>query len=111
MIYNLVLNIVCTWCCRSQGKFDRAILESPGITQSKSWEHASTNTKVVGAVLAGGGSEGCTWPTEDQQWITFPDIEASTTPRFSVLRWVLFGGLEAAKTQFVEDDQCVMIVT
>ena len=37
---------------KSAGLFQRAILESPGLTQSKTWEAASTNTRAVVSELA-----------------------------------------------------------
>lgn len=37
---------------KSAGLFQRAILESPGLTQSKTWEAASTNTRTVVSELA-----------------------------------------------------------
>ena len=46
----------------SQGLFARAILESPGITQSKSWKDTETNTLFAASGLTAAGSPGCSWP-------------------------------------------------
>eukprot|EP00755_Sulcionema_specki_P014903 Sspe_Gene.57943::Locus_31787_Transcript_1_1_Confidence_1.000_Length_864::g.57943::m.57943/K03929/pnbA; para-nitrobenzyl esterase len=44
---------------KSHGLFHRAILESPGITQIKQFDHAVTNSLYLASSLAGNGSEGC----------------------------------------------------
>mmetsp|Transcript_58367 Transcript_58367/g.104868 ORF Transcript_58367/g.104868 Transcript_58367/m.104868 type:complete len:654 (-) Transcript_58367:23-1984(-) len=45
---------------RGQGQpFQRAILQSPGLTQVKSWKDSASNTEYALAVLAASGSPGC----------------------------------------------------
>jgi carboxylesterase type B len=48
---------------KSQGLFQRAILESPGVTQYKTWEAMNTNTKYAASILTAAGSKGCAFPT------------------------------------------------
>ena len=70
----------------SRGFFSRAILESPGLTQSKAWDAAESNTQFVASVLTGAGSDGCVWPKpEEQRWRAFTGLglgiaEASLVP-------------------------------
>ena len=40
---------------QSQGLYNRAILESPGITQSKSWIDSTQNTQFVSSALTAAG--------------------------------------------------------
>ncbi len=47
---------------KSRGLFSGAILESPGLTQSKTWEAQETNTQFVAAVLAAAGGKNCAFP-------------------------------------------------
>lgn len=63
----------------SWGLFHRAILESPGLTQSKPWQHAEENTQFAVAALVAAGSPNCAWPSQ-AAWLTFPGLMASGTP-------------------------------
>ena len=45
------------------GLFKQAIMQSPGLTQSKPWEHASLNTEMAVSVLTAAGSPDCQWGT------------------------------------------------
>lgn len=47
----------------SRGLFRRAIMESPGLTQTKTWEAATTNTEWVASAIASTASLGCAWPS------------------------------------------------
>lgn len=63
---------------KSAGLFSGAILESPGLTQSRTWEASVTNTQFAASALTSAGSEGCSWPTADkQEWITLPGLFAT----------------------------------
>jgi len=58
----------------SKGLFQRAILESPGITQSKSWNNSLENTQFAISSLTSGGGFGCAWnkdKTVNQQYVKF----------------------------------------
>ena len=60
---------------RSQGLFRRAILESPGLTQSKDWHSAESNTLFAASALTGAGSQACRWPRPvEQEWREFPGL-------------------------------------
>jgi len=60
---------------RSQGLFARAILESPGLTQSKKWSDSESNTLFAASMLTGARSPGCTWPSaHKQEWRYFPGL-------------------------------------
>jgi len=59
----------------SQGLFSQVIMQSPGLTQSKPWNHTVQNTEFAVSMLTGAGSEGCTWPAETQ-WLHFPGLTA-----------------------------------
>eukprot|EP00040_Diaphanoeca_grandis_P030474 m.180138 g.180138 ORF g.180138 m.180138 type:complete len:676 (+) comp32008_c0_seq1:172-2199(+) len=48
---------------RSQGLYARAIVESPGITQSKTWKHSVDNTQFAISALTATRSKGCAWPS------------------------------------------------
>jgi len=62
----------------SAGLFHRAILESPGLTQSKSYQDSEENTQFVLSALTAAGSPGCSWPApESQEWTAFPGCAAS----------------------------------
>ena len=47
---------------KSRGLFQRAILESPGVTQYKTWDAMSTNTEYAASILTASGSNGCAYP-------------------------------------------------
>ena len=60
---------------KSRGLFARAILESPGLTQSKTWYESESNTLFAASALVGAKSPGCRWPSnEQQQWREFPGL-------------------------------------
>jgi hypothetical protein len=57
----------------------RIILESPGITQSKSWHDAESNTQMAVSGLTAAGSAGCSWSTAKglpSSWRPFVGFEA-----------------------------------
>lgn len=58
----------------SWGLFSRAILESPGLTQSKLYNQAEENTKFGVAALTAAGSPACEWPAENQTWLSYPGL-------------------------------------
>jgi carboxylesterase type B len=60
----------------SRDLFSQAILESPGLTQSKSWETAVANTQYVISGLTAASSEGCLWPAE-VEWSHYPGLVVS----------------------------------
>ena len=45
----------------SRGLFKGAIMESPGLTQSKTFEASETNTQFAVSLLTSAGSEGCSF--------------------------------------------------
>ena len=70
---------------KSQGLFARVILESPGLTQSKSWHASESNTLFAASALAGAGSPACSWPPHaaggpgqeervQERWRHFPGL-------------------------------------
>ena len=65
---------------RSAGLFKRAIMESPGLTQTKPWAHAVANTEyVASAVAATEGAVGCAWPAgggAPQEWLALSGMAA-----------------------------------
>lgn len=63
----------------AQGLFSQVILQSPGLTQSKSWNDSVKNTQWAVSMLTAAGSEGCTWPPKTQ-WIHVPGIQAFGNP-------------------------------
>jgi len=58
---------------KSKGLFHQAILESPGLTQSKPYTHAVVNTQYAASALTAAGSKGCTWPAETE-WIDLTGV-------------------------------------
>lgn len=62
---------------RSAGLFARAILQSPGLTQSKPWEHALTNTELIISALTAARSVGCGWANQSSQWIGLSGVIAA----------------------------------
>mmetsp|Transcript_131556 Transcript_131556/g.409009 ORF Transcript_131556/g.409009 Transcript_131556/m.409009 type:complete len:573 (+) Transcript_131556:3-1721(+) len=61
---------------RSGGLFRRAILQSPGLTQSKSWRDAVENTQYAVSALTAAGSPSCRWPTA-ASWLRYPGLQAN----------------------------------
>lgn len=70
------------------GLFQQAIMQSPGLTQSKTWNQSTSNTEMAVSVLTGAGSPGCSWgdrtdsssrdlDADDQEWIVFPSEQIS----------------------------------
>lgn len=63
------------------GLLHQAIMQSPGLTQSKPWDKASVNTEMAVSVLTAAGSPGCKWGDlhegDDTYWI-FPGMEISS---------------------------------
>jgi len=69
---------------RSTPYFKRAILESPGITQTNTWERASGNTRYLVSSLAANESVGCTWPsTTNQTWVGFTTLQVKSAKPIS----------------------------
>eukprot|EP00040_Diaphanoeca_grandis_P018599 m.97852 g.97852 ORF g.97852 m.97852 type:complete len:660 (+) comp27016_c0_seq1:1025-3004(+) len=68
---------------RSKPLFHRAILESPGITQTNTWERASGNTNYLVSSLTANLSDGCAWPVGevDQTWNVFTGVEVSKSSK------------------------------
>jgi len=66
---------------KSAGLFKRAILESPGLTQSKPWSHAEENTQFAAAALTAAQSTNCTWPANKAvEWLSYPGMEVGGSP-------------------------------
>ena len=55
---------------KSQGLFQRAILESPGVTQYKTWHAMTTNTNFAASVLTAAGSKDCAFPATKAETTT-----------------------------------------
>eukprot|EP00040_Diaphanoeca_grandis_P038637 m.256942 g.256942 ORF g.256942 m.256942 type:complete len:658 (-) comp34847_c0_seq1:163-2136(-) len=90
----------------SKGLFTRAILESPGITQSKTWKDSSENTMFAASALASAGGEGCTWPQQNQTWITFPGLLSE--------RGIWLGiseSVDGARTACARSPRCMLIIS
>ena len=63
------------------GLFKQAIMQSPGLTQSKPWDHASLNTEMAVSVLTAAGSAECQWgvlPQGEASYWSFPGMEISS---------------------------------
>jgi len=56
----------------SRGLFTRAILESPGLTQSKEWNHSETNTQFAISALTAAASTGCGWSSGSSVYRSYP---------------------------------------
>ena len=94
---------------KSRGLFSRAILESPGLTQSKTWEAQETNTQFVAAVLAAAGGTDC----------AFPAVNAASGPAFRPLPGITAEAAHSigraktpdeARTQCATNPSCMMVV-
>jgi len=89
---------------KSAGLFSQAILESPGLTQSKTWAASETNTEWVASILTGAGSPGCSWPAvAQQQWIALPGLVAAGHPIGIAL------SLHSAQAKCAEMPSCSMV--
>jgi len=64
---------------RSSGLFQRAILQSPGLTQSKPWSDMVANTQYAASALTARGSASCRWPSA-ATWLLFPGLMAAGQP-------------------------------
>jgi len=69
----------------SQGLFSQVIMESPGLTQSKSWADSVRNTQYAVSALTAAGSGACTWSWE-AEWMDFPGLAAQGHPLAVVSR-------------------------
>lgn len=64
---------------RSSGLFSRVIVESPGLTQSKTWLAAEANTHFAISALTAAGSQGCLPfmnPPGSKSWRRYPGLRA-----------------------------------
>jgi carboxylesterase type B len=59
----------------SQGLFTRAILESPGLTQSKLWTESESNTQFAVSALTAAASPGCGWLTNASEYRSFVGLQ------------------------------------
>jgi len=64
---------------RSRGLLHRAILQSPGLTQSKPWRDMEGNTQYAASALTAAGGASCAWPAEPV-WRGYPGLQASGMP-------------------------------
>lgn len=65
---------------KSKGLFARAIMESPGLTQSHRWEQSEANTQYIASSLTAAASTACSWPVSShahaQKWRLFAGLTA-----------------------------------
>ena len=64
---------------KSAGLFDKVILESPGLTQSKTYYAATQNTQWIASVLTAAGSPNCSWPLKPT-YSNYTNFEVSGNP-------------------------------
>ena len=73
----------------SQQYFNRAIMESPGLTQSHSWYQSETNTQFLLSSLTSAGCNGCRWDVNsyrDLPGLTLPFIQPSASDIFLTIK-------------------------
>ncbi|KAH8043801.1 carboxylic ester hydrolase [Aureococcus anophagefferens] len=79
---------------RSKGLFARAILESPGLTQTSSYADAAANLEFAAAAAAAAGAKACAW---SKNWTTYPGY-ALKREKNATLKWTaLPSSLSAAE--------------
>lgn len=61
---------------RSANLFARAILESPGLTQSKTWARAEADATYAVSAVAGAGSSGCGFSEAAEPWSRYVGFAA-----------------------------------
>lgn len=90
----------------SKGLFAGAILESPGLTQSHSFQQQETDTQFVASALTAARSPACAWPTSNlQAWRSFPGLTAQGTPLKGT-----FASLADAQTNCLARAECAFVV-
>lgn len=62
----------------TKGLFTRAILESPGLTQSKTWNQSESNTQFAVSALTAATSPSCAWLPGDSEYREFPGMMVSS---------------------------------
>eukprot|EP00039_Didymoeca_costata_P011207 m.156348 g.156348 ORF g.156348 m.156348 type:complete len:658 (-) comp15098_c0_seq14:72-2045(-) len=71
---------------RSVGLFHGAIMESPGLTQSKSWRAGTENTQFVLSALTAGNSSGCAWDdVSDISFLTYEGLSGRVSDESMIL--------------------------
>jgi len=94
---------------RSHGLFQRAILESPGITQTKTWGESTANTQFAVAGLAAAKSPACAFPASselEQQWRSFPGVAVAGEYPLASLK---SSTLAAAQAQCAQRADCAVV--
>eukprot|EP00041_Stephanoeca_diplocostata_P004496 m.45978 g.45978 ORF g.45978 m.45978 type:complete len:455 (-) comp15152_c1_seq1:894-2258(-) len=93
---------------KSFGLFQRAILESPGLTQSKSFEASHVNTLFTAAWLTAAKSAGCAWPTGALSNTSFVRVSGVSVSGYPVT-FDTYKTIEEARTACVALDKCAVI--
>eukprot|EP00035_Acanthoeca_spectabilis_P024071 m.452204 g.452204 ORF g.452204 m.452204 type:complete len:689 (+) comp20286_c0_seq1:60-2126(+) len=62
----------------TKGLFTRAILESPGLTQSKTWNQSESNTQFAVSALTAATSPSCAWLPGNSEYREFPGMMVSS---------------------------------
>jgi carboxylesterase type B len=89
---------------RSKGLFARAILESPGLTQTSSYADAAANLEFAAAAAAAAGAKACAW---SKNWTTYPGYAAQAREKNATLKWTaLPSSLSAAEAGAAAREAC-----
>ena len=97
---------------KSNTLFARAIMESPGLTQSHSWYQSETNTQYLLSSLTAGKSPHCAWPTsssngiDPEEWRTLPGVGVYAQ---GSEKGTSYATLEEAQNVCMQNTTCLLV--